>query len=103
MGSVRLEIDEKKLGRLCASEEARQEVHNATERIKGRANALGSGHFTKLYHRDHKSPAVGNTQARYDGDVQDKPNTSVGIVYTANYSAMQDNAMNNTLLKAIGG
>lgn len=103
MGSVRVEFNDASIGRLCKAEAARQGVHDATEQIKGRANALGSGHFTKLYHRDHKSPAVGNTQARYDGDVQDRPNASVGIVHTANYSAMQDNAVNNTLLKAIGG
>ena len=102
MGSVVIKFNDANLGRLCASEEARQEVNNATTRIVDRANALGSGHYTKLYHRDHKSPAVGNTQARYDGDVQDKRNTSVGIVHTANYSAMQDNMMNNTLLKAMG-
>lgn len=102
MARVRLEIDESKLGRLCAAEEARQEVHNATERIEGRANALGSGHFTKLYHRDHKSPAVGNTQASYGSKVHDGGDTSVGIVHTANYSAMQDNMLNNTLLKAMG-
>lgn len=76
-------------------------VTRATEGIKSSANAMGAGFRTGLYHRDHKSPAVGNTQPVYDGDVRQTSKSVVGIVHTGNYAAMRDNHENNTLLKAV--
>ena len=67
--------------------------------IAGRANAMSSAFRTGLYHRDHKSPAVGNTQPKYESD---QARGAVALVYTGNYAAMKDNALNNTLLKARG-
>lgn len=78
------------------------EVDAAMRRIHQTANAMGSGFRTGLYHRDHQSPAVGNTQAAYGGDVRVMGNSVVGIVHTGNYAAMRDNAENNTLLKSMG-
>lgn len=83
--------------------ETKAAVELATRRIHARASALGSMFRTGLYHRDHKSPAVGNTQAAYDGNVEMHNGMPVGIVHTGNYAAMRDNAENNTLLKSIGG
>lgn len=101
MGSV--QWDGAALGRLVGTAPAVvAEVEAATDRIKARANAMGSSFRTGLYHRNHESPAVGDTQAAYDGDVRTMRSAAVGIVHTANYAAMRDNAENNTLLKSIG-
>lgn len=78
-------------------------VDAATRKVHERANALGASFRTGLYHRDHESPAVGDTPAAYGGDVRTYANSVVGIVHTGNYAAMRDNAENNTLLKSIGG
>ena len=101
MADVTVRIDAKALAR-AAAQAARPEVEAATARIAGRANALSSGFRTGLYHRNHESPAVGNTQPVYASDVETHGQMPVGIVHTANYSAMRDNAQNNTLLKSIG-
>ena len=45
---------------------------------------------------------MGGTQPSYGADVETHGGAPVGIVYTANYAAMRDNAQNNTLLKSIG-
>lgn len=66
------------------------------------ANAMSSGFRTGIYHRDHRSPGVGNTQPVYAGDVREGRKGIVGIVHPANYAAMLDNHENNTLLKVKG-
>jgi hypothetical protein len=82
---------------------ARPEVERATAQAGVRANAMGSAYRTGIYHRDHKSPHVGGTQAQYAHNVKDfKGFWPVGIVYTGNYAAMCDNARNNTLLNSLG-
>ncbi len=88
--------------RRVIGEAARPDVEAKTREIESAANAMGSGFRTGLYHRDHKSPAVGDTPASYAGDVRDFRGIPVGIVHTGNYAAMRDNAENNTLLKSIG-
>ena len=95
--------DEAALGRLVGkAPEVVAEVDRATREIHARANTMGAAFRTGLYHRDHRSPAVGDTQAAYDGDVREYRGSVVGIVHTGNYAAMRDNAENNTLLKSIG-
>lgn len=98
---ARIRWDDTALKRLAGAA-ARAEVSAAVERTASRAGSLSSGYRTGLYHRDHESPAVGDTQPRYAGDVQDFEGWPVGIVYTGNYAAMKDNFENNTLLKARG-
>ena len=78
------------------------QIKAKTERIQQAASSMSAGFRTGLYHRNHKSPAVGNTAPQYESDVQDFNGVPVGIVYTGNYSAMKDNHENNTLLKARG-
>lgn len=74
---------------------------DAVQRVTAQANALSSGYRTGRYHRNHESPAVGNTQPRYEGDVADRGKGKLGIVHPANYAAMKDNHENNTLLKSL--
>ena len=100
---ARVQLDEAALGRVIGTHpDVVAEVDAATQRIHAQASALGSGFRTGLYHRDHKSPAVGNTPASYGEDVRVMGRSVVGIVYTGNYAAQRDNAENNTLLKSIG-
>ena len=101
MGSV--QWDTAALGRVIGKHPSVvAEVDRATRAIHESASAMGSGFRTGIYHRDHKSPGVGDMPASYGGDVQVMRESVVGIVYTANYSAQRDNAENNTLLKSIG-
>lgn len=103
MASTRVEWDMPKLGDVIGkAPEVKAEITSATERICTTANSMGSGFRTGLYHRDHKSPAVGDTQPVYESDVRVVDHSVVGIVYTGNYSAMVDNGRSNTLLKAVG-
>lgn len=84
------------------SEESVAAVTEATERIFASASAMGAGFRTGLYHRGHRSPAVGDTPAEYGMDVRTFPDSVVGLVYNANYAAKRDALENNTLLKSIG-
>ena len=105
MGSTKLMWSPTMAEDLANMQSVRMEVAKATDSTAARANALSAGFRTGLYHRDHKSPAVGNTQPRYAsalGESKRKPAIPVGLVYTGNYAAMKDNALNNTLLKARG-
>ena len=98
-----IQWNEAALGRIIGkAPEVVAEVERATGEIADTANSMSSAYRTGLYHRDHKSPAVGNTQPRYVADVEVKRNAVVGIAYTGNYAAMKDNSENNTLLKARG-
>ena len=103
MADVRVEWDMDALQRAAGKDDGVEAaLSEATSSITAAANALSSGFRTGLYHRDHQSPAVGGTQAAYEGNVEDHGKGNVGIVYTANYAAQKDNLQNNTLLKARG-
>lgn len=84
--------------------------------ISGRANAMAAGYRSGVWHETgskkkpgngtwHDSgkqyPTKGNTPARYDFNVKKKGRSQVGLVYTANYAAAQENMKHNTLLKSI--
>lgn len=103
MADARVEWNFDALQRAAGKDdEVEAALAQATSSIVSAANAMGSGFRTGRYHRDHMSPAVGDTQAAYDGNVEDHGKGNVGIVYTANYAAQKDNLQNNTLLKARG-
>ena len=103
MADARVEWDMDALQRAAGTDEGVEAaLVEATNAITRTANALSSGFRTGTYHRDHKSPAVGGTQAAYEGNVERHGKGNVGIVYTANYAAQKDNLQNNTLLKARG-
>ena len=100
---MRVEIDEKALYRVLGDSSALEGmVRDATAKIGQRASNMSAGFRTGYYHKDHKSPAVGGTQARYEHDVETFKGLPVGIVHPANYAGMKDNTKNNTLLKAMG-
>ena len=100
---VEVVIDERKLeNAVSKAEGTKNALNKKVSQIKTRANTLASGYRTKKWH-DHKTGETkGNTQARYDGNVQRGKKGYVGIVYTANYSAQKENHEHNTLLKAKG-
>lgn len=97
----KLKWNDKELRKLVG-EAAEPHVKAKTAEIKTAADSMSAGFRTGLYHRDHKSPAVGNTKPKYKSSVKKFNGLPVGIVYTGNYSAMKDNTINNTLLKARG-
>lgn len=102
MADVVIKIDDAKLRKLAfGSDGTKSLVESATSQVTSNANAMGAGFRTGLYHRDHKSPAVGNTQPVYKGDVRKFGRKYVGIVVTGNYAAMKDNHLHNTLLKSL--
>lgn len=102
MASFEIVLDMDGLQRAVAeSEDVAETVSERVKAITGRANAMSAGFRTGLYHRDHKSPAVGDTQPDYKGDVRKMGRSRVGIVYTGNYAAQKDNHLHNTLLKSI--
>lgn len=77
-------------------------VSQKTNEIASRANSLSSGFRTEKWH-DHKTGEVkGETPAEYVGDTNLGSYTYRGIIHPANYSAMKDNHLHNTLLKAKG-
>lgn len=98
---AKLKWNDKELRKLVG-EAAEPHVKVKTAEIKAAADSMSAGFRTGLYHRDHKSPAVGNTKPKYKSSVKKFNGLPVGIVYTGNYSAMKDNTINNTLLKARG-
>lgn len=100
---MRVEIDKKALyGVLAQSSALHGMVNDATAKIGQRASSMSAGFRTGYYHKDHKSPAVGGTQAKYEHDVTTFKGLPVGIVHPANYAGMKDNHDNNTMLKAMG-
>jgi len=118
--SARVEWDMAALQRAAArSDETREALKEATDRIVSTANAMGSGtrsggHGYKAkgtgtprkgdgwLEHENSPAAVTGPAAEYEGNVQMFHDGYMGIVYTANYSAQLDNHRNNTLLKAKG-
>ena len=118
--SARVEWDMDALQRAAArSDEVRDALTEATDRIVATANAMGSGtrsggHGYKAkgtgkprkgqgwLEHDRSPAAVTGPAAEYAGNVRMFHDGYMGIVYTANYSAQLDNHKNNTLLKAKG-
>lgn len=101
--SVKVDISQQSLEHAVGfAEGTAQALRSMTDGITGSANALSSGFRTGIYYVDHKAPHVGGTQPEYAGSVRLGRKGYVGIVHPANYAAMKDNYMNNTLLKAKG-
>ena len=84
--------------------------------IEQRANAMAAGYRSGVWHetgstkkpgngqwrdRGKQYPTKGDTQARYSSNVKKMGRSQVGIVFTANYAAAQENRKHNTLLKSI--
>ena len=100
--NVVVKIDERKLRDAISRGEGLAPVlWDITTQITGNANMLCQGFRTGIWH-DEDGNELGDTPARYAGDVIQGKRGPVGIVHPANYSAMKDNYENNTLLKAKG-
>lgn len=99
MGSVKW--NDKAL-KVAVGRVAKPLVDAETRQKVAQANSMG-GHFrTGTYHRPGEAHAVGNTKARYAGDVQMEDGIwPVGIVHTDNYAACRDTIENLTLLKVL--
>ena len=103
MGSTTFKWNEKELSRVTGkSPETVEAVTKATRLVERTANAISSGFRTGIWHEPKTHETRGNTRPKYEGDVDEGRVAAHGIVYTGNYSAMKDNAQNNTLLKSIG-
>lgn len=97
-------IDEAALKRAVGHGDGMQEVlGRKVNTITGRANALGMSFRTGRYYDRTTEELRGNTQPKYAGSVQLGKYGWVGLVHPANYAAMKDTHLHNTLLKAKRG
>jgi len=103
MANVEFTINKEKLWRLiCKQDATYQAIRSTTDAVASNANAMSAGYRTKKYHRDHKSPAVGGTQPKYQSNTSRlRGVVPTGIVHPKNYAAMKDNHLHNTLLKSL--
>ena len=91
-------------------------IAEVCEGIAGRANSMAAGYKSGVWHeygaehppgngvwvdRGVETVDTGGTPALYETNTQRMGGTIVGIIYTANYAAQQENMQHNTLLKAI--
>lgn len=76
-------------------------LDEAVSKIAANANAMSAGFRTGIFHDHATGETRGDTQPRYAANVEKHGSSQVGLVYTANYSAMKDNHLHNTLLKSI--
>jgi hypothetical protein len=79
-----------------------QMIRSEADRRAAQANAMAGDFKTGKYHRDHKSPAVGGTHARYSSKTgRPLGRVPVGMVHTGNYAAIKENMKHNTLAKVL--
>ena len=86
------------------SEEVNSQITRHTARMGMAANDAGAGFKSERVLDYKKKEWVGGTQAHYGYNVERNGSDRwpVGLVYTANYAAMKDNLLHNTLLKVVG-
>ncbi len=103
IANVEVVIDQKALEDAAYAQEGTQAIiKERTDEIISGANAMSAGYQTGVFHDHATGETRGPTHAEYDGNVQLRRGSYIGIVYTANYAAQKDNLENNTLLKAKG-
>lgn len=91
--SFSLKWNKKNYREYLKSKSVQKLLQEATDRVTDRANAMG-GH-------DPDAPMA--LADLYEGDVRVGKNRARGMVKTIGVAGAQDNAKNNTLLKALGG
>ena len=102
MADFRVEIHRDKLRQAVQDAEGLPAaLGEAVSQITAKANALGAGYRTGIWHDPETREERGDTQPVYEGDVQRRGKSQVGIVHPGNYAAMKDNHEHNTLLKSI--
>lgn len=101
MANVEVKLDDNAV-RLAinSAEKVMPALQSAVDRISANANALSSSFRTGRFYDRSERKLKGDTQPHYAGDVRKMGKGPIGIVYTANYSAMKENHLHNTLLKS---
>ena len=103
MARFDVELKQDALRIVAQSPECKAALTAKAEEIAGRANAMSSSFRTLVFYRNHKATEIGNTQPKYESDqARNTKDGAVALVYTGNYSAMKENHLHNTLLKAKG-
>lgn len=103
MDSFEVKWDMEAVKRAIASDEGVESgVRELTRSKIALSNAASSGFRTERFTDGKTKEKKGGTAPRYAGNVErhGKHKWPTGIVYTANYAAMRDNYLHNTLLKA---
>jgi hypothetical protein len=100
--AVRVEVNEERAWNLAIrSDGLYQMIRSEADKRAAQATAMAGGFKTGKYHRDHKSPAVGGTRAKYSSKTKRNPDVPVGMVHTGNYAACKENMKHNTLAKVL--
>ncbi len=88
---------------VCKYPQVKDKVSQLAGAISDRANALGAGYRTGIYHDPKTGEKRGNTQPKYASEkAKETKNGCIAIVHPKNYAAMKDNYLHNTMLKAKG-
>lgn len=100
---IRIEVDSRSvmnaINRMPGLEDA---LYEYSEHIAERANAISAGYRTGRWHDHLTGETLGGTPTMYGADVFNGRKGYIGIVHPENYSAMKDNHLHNTMLKAKG-
>lgn len=86
-------------GAIYKSPGTRKALGEEAEKIAARATALGSGYRTPKWHDHQTGETKGGKAPIYEGEAGERK--CIGIVHPANYAAMKDTYLHNTMLKAI--
>ena len=100
---VKVEIDQELLKYAVNEAEGLEALlWEQVKEIRDKANAFGAGFETERTIVWATGEHVGGNSPEYKAAIQKGNRGPVGIVVTGNYSAMKDNYLHNTLLKAKG-
>lgn len=89
---------------VCKYPQVKGKVSHLAGGIADQANALGSGFRTGYWHDPKTHEKKGGTAPVYASEkARETAEGCVAIVHPANYAAMKDNHLHNTLLKAMRG
>lgn len=87
---------------LCQMPAVKSELTREANSIAMRANAMGAGFRTERTKNYETGERVGGKSPVYKADkAREFKDTSTAMVHTANYAAMKDTHLHNTLLKAL--
>lgn len=84
---------------IYASPEIKPVLKKHGDSIAARANALGAGYVTPKWHDHETGETKGGKRPEYGATLASR--RTMCFVHPENYSAMKDNYLHNTMLKAI--
>lgn len=102
--TVNVVVDNDAPLRIFRTPEVKAAMNREASGIADRANQLSAGFRTGIWHDHATGETRGNTQPNY-GYTKAQTSTkygSIAFVHPKNYSAMKDNYLHNTMLKARG-